>query len=140
MQFRDLLKLTCLTLTFATACDDAELDESDDDIAVPAASHDDAELRAAADDPEDDADPEVRLTLDPGLDLRAEPDADESAAGQCKPGTTKSFSTPNGVCGGCVINGSYPGQKMYNYYRYCEEPGYWSGVYPANPPTSCEHC
>lgn len=142
MQFRDLIKFACLTLTCATAvaCDDVELDERDDEIAAPAAADADAELRAVAEDAEDDADPDARLTLDPGLDLIADPEAEESAVGQCKPGAIKTFSTPNGICGGCVINGSYPGQKMYNYYRYCEDPGIWSGAYPANPPTSCEHC
>lgn len=140
MHIRNVLKLACLTLTCAAACDDAELDASDEDIAAAAVVEDDAELRAAAEDPEDDADRDARLTLDPDLDLRVDPEVGESAVGQCTPGTTKEFSTPNGVCGGCVINGYYPGQKMYNYYRYCEDSGYWSGQYPANPPTSCVHC
>lgn len=121
MNVRTTLKLACiLSLVTVGACDDPEVVESD--------------LELAAED-EDDAEAPAEATR-PSLDFSAP--VDDGLAAQCFVGQKRTMDSPTGTCGGCLINGSYPGQKWIHQTSHCLSNGTWSAWQTKS--TSCEDC
>lgn len=126
MNVRTTLKLACvLSLVAVGGCDvDPEITESDLELA--AEDDQDAEAPAEA----------TRAPLDAELDFSAP--VEDGLAAQCFVGETRTKTSPSGTCGGCLINGSYPGQKSIHQSSYCKSDGNWSTWTTTG--TSCADC
>lgn len=75
------------------------------------------------------------LSSDESLDFSLSPEP--VADGECYDIQVQFRDEPSGLCGGCVIQGAYPGQKELTYARGCENNqwGPWEVVL-----TRCKHC
>ncbi|MDC0672479.1 hypothetical protein [Nannocystis radixulma] len=80
-------------------------------------------------------DAEAELSSDESLDFSLPPEP--AADWECYNIQVQYRDEPSGLCGGCVIQGAYPGQKELTYARSCENNqwGPWEVIL-----TRCEHC
>ncbi|WP_434418058.1 hypothetical protein [Nannocystis pusilla] len=125
MRFHTFLKTACLfTLLPLAACDDADLDAesvrvellAEEDLPPPPSA-----LRDAPADEEAEG-----ISHDLSLDVA---DASDPSAATCFTGQVQWQDSPSGTCGGCLINGAYPGQRANRYYRTCQNGNWTSWTY-----------
>ncbi|MCY1008566.1 hypothetical protein OV079_23995 [Nannocystis pusilla] len=86
---------------------------------------------ALAGDAEDDGE----FSADESLELSDSPDP--AAVWECYDIQIQFRKEPSGLCGGCLIPGGYPGQKVLEYARGCEN-NEWQPWYVIN--STCEDC
>ncbi|MDC0719086.1 hypothetical protein [Nannocystis bainbridge] len=133
MRFHTLLKTACLfTLLPLVACDVADLDAesvrvehlAEEDVPPPPSA-----LRDAPADEDAEG-----ISLDPSLEVA---DAGDPSAATCFTGQVQWQDSPSGICGGCLINNAYPGQKYNRYYRTCQNGAWGSWTYYNSPCVDC---
>lgn len=122
---------TCMFTLIAVAGCDPEVDATDRDLQAQhdqLADHADERMAAAR------ADAAGPMSLDPELALADAPDVARIA---CISGSVEYGYLPSGVCGGCKINGVYPGQKILYRKRDCVA-GAWTAWTPNG--SECQDC
>lgn len=125
---------TCMFTLIAVAGCDPEIDGTDldlreqheqlDEVASERMTPGATDLADAYADDVDDAD--IAMSLDPDLALA---DAPDGARAACQSGSVEYSLMPSGLCGGCLINDMYAGQKWINRKRECKS-GAWTAWLP----------